>query len=263
MNNYLRYAIVLLVLFAPSTVIAQTHPLNIVKFYDPVLKEADLSNEEFKDKYITYDFSPVWKKWSNYDYTGFIGENFQRIRIRIFSVVKDFKSPDLYYIYGKSAVGNKISPFQGTFKIKHIKRFAIMHWGIDNKYKDSGLKAQGIIIGIYSLFQKRINGSSGFFEGTFSALWYIDSNDELQYDAIENYADSFSNNQFIGTWKSYDGKKVKKCNWGDHRIPEDGDLDIGVGEFFPNKKYAKFGWQSYIDAFEKNNYKLDTFNWNQ
>jgi hypothetical protein len=34
-----------------------------------------------------------------------------------------------------------------------------------------------------------------------------------------------------------------------------GDLDIGAGEFAPEKKYWRFGWQNYIDAYSRDNQK--------
>ncbi len=58
--------------------------------------------------------------------------------------------------------------------------------------------------------------------------------------------DSFSNNGFIGTWTSYKTNTSKKCNWGDYRIPDCGDLDSGTGEFFVSEKYLKNGWVSYM-----------------
>ena len=80
---------------------------------------------------------------------------------------------------------------------------------------------------------------------------------------IEDFADPFRNNQFMGSWKSYRGSLSLKCNWGDTRIPQDGDLDVGVGLFYPNEKYAKYGWQSFIDAERSRDYKRHEFNWNQ
>lgn len=73
-------------------------------------------------------------------------------------------------------------------------------------------------------------------------------------------ADGYSNCQYEGTWTSYKTSKTKTCNWGDYRIPNSKDLDNGCGEFIPQEKYAKFGWQNYIllftipydDDYEKN-----------
>jgi len=35
-------------------------------------------------------------------------------------------------------------------------------------------------------------------------------------------------------------------NWGDYRIPDSGELDLGAGEFSPAEKYWGNGWESYM-----------------
>ena len=48
----------------------------------------------------------------------------------------------------------------------------------------------------------------------------------------------------------YNSKLTKKCNWGDHRVPNPSeDFDIGAGFFSPNKKYEDMGWRNYIRAW--------------
>lgn len=51
---------------------------------------------------------------------------------------------------------------------------------------------------------------------------------------------------FVGSWTSYKTNIAKKCNWGDYRIPDSSDLDIGTGEFSVNEKYVKNDWLSYM-----------------
>ncbi|WP_260390444.1 hypothetical protein [Riemerella anatipestifer] len=67
----------------------------------------------------------------------------------------------------------------------------------------------------------------------------IDNKGQFRYDALNFFSDGFSNNQFVGSWTSYKTNITKRCNWGDYRIPESGDLDIGVGEFSVKDKYLK------------------------
>ncbi len=78
----------------------------------------------------------------------------------------------------------------------------------------------------------------------------IDDKGQFRYDALNFFSDGFSNNQFVGSWTSYKTNKTKRCNWGDYRIPESGDLDIGAGEFSVNDKYLKNGWKIYKLAQE-------------
>lgn len=73
---------------------------------------------------------------------------------------------------------------------------------------------------------------------------------KVVYDDIEKgISDSYYNNSCVGTWRSYRSKSEKKCNWGEYRIPGCGDLDIGAGEFSPNPKYFKYGWELYNRAY--------------
>ncbi len=44
---------------------------------------------------------------------------------------------------------------------------------------------------------------------------------------------------------SYKTNISKKCNFGDYRIPESVNLDIGAGEFSPDPKFFDKGWKSY------------------
>ena len=262
MKNIEKYLLTFLLVFFSANLLAEDKDLHIIKSYEPLLATINLVDVEIEEKYINYDFSNVWESGLRYEYFGFIGKNYQRIRVKLFSVTKDIKEQYRYYVSGKTAIDGDIEPFQGVFQITHIKRFKDMHWGCDDEYKDSGIKAQGILIGTYTLFQKRNGKEVGYFEGIYSALWYIDKNNNLKFDDIEDFADSYRNNQFIGVWKSNDGSVIMKSNWGDNRIPEDGDLDIGAGYFYPNPKYAKYGWQSYIEAEKTRNYDLHKFNWN-
>lgn len=127
-----------------------------------------------------------------------------------------------------------------------------MHWRVDDKYKSKGIKQEGIVVGEYHFAENRSQKFSGRFDGVFCSRWFIDRYGDLKYDDLEwDCSDSYCNNQFVGTWKSYDAEIPKTCNWGDSRIPQSGDLDIGTGEFYPNDKYVANGWQKLIDAWEK------------
>jgi hypothetical protein len=255
-KNINRALFILIFLLGSTNLFAQSLKVDVVEFYKPLILEKDLDTKDYVNEYARHDFSVVWRDSTNTGYLGFIGDNYQRIRIKILSIVKDNKKPQTYIITGKSAINNEIKSFQGTFVIKHIKRITKMHWGVDDEYKNKGIKAQGVLIGEYKLNQDRNLKESGYFEGTLSALWYIDKAGQVKFDDIENYSDPYRNNQFVGSWTSHNGMKKMKCNWGDYRIPDSGDLDIGAGEFSPNEKYKKNGWKSY--SFDQN----DGFQWN-
>ena len=213
-----------------------------------ILDNGELSRKEDKQSFLKYNFGPLWTDPDNSFVYGFIGENYQRIRIKIILATKLKNRPDTYIVKGKSLVKDNICEFSGTIKITKVRIYKKMHWGVDDKYKKTGIKKQGILIAAYHFLEDRTQRHSGIFDGLLSTSWYIDKIGKLKYDDIEKESDSYSNNQFVGTWKGYTNKLVKICNWGDYRIPFSGDLDGGAAEFSPVDKYVQFGWQSVRDA---------------
>jgi hypothetical protein len=218
------------------------------KWENELLKSEELSKTEYKYNITKYDFSPLWTKTENSGVYGFIGDNYQRLRIKIVSATKVKNSSDTYLIVGKSMVKNNICDFTGTIKITKARTYKKLHWGVDDEYKNKGIKKQGIIIAEYNFEEDRKQTHSGVFDGLLSTSWYIDKNGKLKYDDIRFDADGYGNNQFVGTWRGYKSDAVKTANWGDYRIPMSGDFDIGAGEFSPDNKYLQFGWQTYHDA---------------
>lgn len=223
------------------------------KWEKEILAQKGLSNKEYKADILKYDFAPLFVYTDNSSVFGFIGDNYQRIRIKIISAKKDITNPDKYAIYGKSMRSDNVIEFNGTITITKARVYTQMHWGMDDEYKEKGIKKQGIIIAAYKLQEDPKEADNGTFEGLLLTSWYIDRNDELKYDDIEYESDSYSNNQFVGIWRSNDDSIKLTCNWGDHRIPLSGDLDGGAGEFSPIDKFLQYGWQTYRDAYINNN----------
>ncbi|HVW14172.1 MAG TPA: hypothetical protein VHB54_10125 [Mucilaginibacter sp.] len=212
-----------------------------------------LINKEFKNELINNDFSQLFTRVENSIVYGFIGDNFQRIRIKLISVTKDLTSQDTYHFYGKSMVKGNVDEFNGTIKITNIRKFKALRHGCEDEYKYKGQKGEFILLGSYVFKENPKQNHSGVFKGTFCSNFFINKNNLIKYNDIENCSDSYTNNQFVGQWASYDGKLTQRCNWGDYRIPNSGDLNIGAGEFSPNDKYLKYGWQSRRDTFIDSN----------
>ena len=200
-----------------------------------------LKSQNFIDRYIPYDFSQLIKPHT--EFLGFIGSDYRRISITFTSVRRESNS-QTYSVTGTSLVINSKCDFTGTITIRQAREFETFHYGVDEMYRETGLKAQGVIIGEYSLKENKDEPHSGEFIGIMSLMWFIDKNGVLCYDNIDNYSDSYRNNQYIGIWKGYSSKNDKTCNWGEYRIPFSGDLDIGAGEFSPNEKYYEKGWKT-------------------
>lgn len=213
-------------------------------FKKKTLNNKFLSSTELKSQFIRYNFSSLFNQTDNSMVYGFIGNSYERIRIKFITVIKSNVSSDTYYVYGKSMVKTNICEFHGTITISNIRQVKTTSTGIDESYKNTGIKGQFIITGDYSFLENKNQSHSGKFKGTFVTSFYINKDGIVKYDDIDLNSDGYSNNAFVGEWNSYDGKLIQRCNWGDFRIPNSGDLDIGAGEFSPNAKYLKNGWQN-------------------
>lgn len=203
---------------------------------------------EKKNHLIKFDFGPLWTRvHDNASVLGYIGDNFQRMRIVILTANRNSKQPDTYSVTGKSMVKNVVRTFNGTMKV--TKASSLSATILDEEYKGEKVKDAGVIVGEYHFSENSKQTGTGSFDGVFATYWLIDRNGRLQYDEVMVGADGWRNNQFAGTWTSYRTKASKPASWGDSRIPVAGDLDIGAGEFSPEEKYVANGWQSYHDAY--------------
>jgi hypothetical protein len=204
-------------------------------------KEKSLNNQyvdslEIISEIEDYDFSEIWTEFQHARY-GFIGKNYQRIQIHFISIIKNQDNPLEYLVYGKSKVGNNICEFSGTMSPLHARYY---------KEFDVDTLKQGFLLSKCELFENPKQSYSGEFKGILKSNWYITTKGNIKYDDLQLAADSYSNNGFVGTWKNYKSKEEKTCNWGEFRIPFSGDLDIGVAEFHPNKKYLQYGWSDSL-----------------
>jgi hypothetical protein len=217
-----------------------------------LLNDEEFTKAEQKIRITRFNFAPLWTSTENSSVFGFIGEGFQRLRIKMISVTKEPDRPDTYTVSGKSMVKNVVRAFTGFIKITQARIRTNQHFGIDDEYKNK-VRESGIVVGQYHFLENKSETNTGSFDGEFATYWYIDLIGRLRYDDIESGADGYLNNQFVGNWTSYKTRTSKIANWGDYRIPLSGDLDIGAGEFSPDDKYVANGWHSYRDAYTNQN----------
>lgn len=249
-TNYLSSFFVIL-LFAVAA-FSQTN--DTAGWLRTFLDDERLEKADHKNRITKHDFGPMWTAGDNASVFGFIGDDYQRLRVKILTAHRDPRRPDTYNITGKSMVRNVVRAFTGTMKITAARVYKDQHDG-DGEYKSRGVKEHGFVAGEYHFAEDKNQTSTGTFDGVFVTNWYIDRGGRLKYDDVESFSDGYSNNQFAGTWTSYRSGAKRTANWGDSRIPLSGDLDIGAGEFSPDDKYLKNGWQSYRDAYQNNSRK--------
>ncbi len=224
------------------------------QYSDSYIDKGDIKNEICK-----YDFSTLWLLPGKTDIDikdagfianrpelkGFIGNDYQRIYIHFIQITKNTDNPCEYYVYGKSNVKGNICDFIGTITIELAREITFAyHEGEDFLVNINSVKKQGVIICKYNLYENSEQKYSGKFSGLLATSFFIDLNNEIKYNAIKGFSDSYNNNQYLGTWTSYSTEKSKVCNFGEWKIPDSGDLNIGAGEFHPNEKYFDKGWNS-------------------
>lgn len=210
----------------------------------------EIKTSDFTQEIMNHDLSDLWtlEKFEIENDTisirraeplGYIGENFQRFRIHFISVIQNPYNKLQYFVYGKTKVEENICSFQGSIFINESSTY---------NEGDIPMLKQGFVKGQYEFFEDSHQKGTGILRGDLRTDFYIDEDGNLKYDALVFAADGFQNNQFEGTWKSYNSASLKKCNWGDYRIPDSQGLDIGAGEFSPWDKYNAFGWAKYNKA---------------
>jgi len=178
---------------------------------------------------------------------GYIDTNYQRFYIHFTSMKKIKSLSHEYEVKGKTRVKDHICDFTGTIVITSAQLKDNCQPGIDS-FIWPGCKEGKITADVY-LKEKDSEPYSGFIKGRLKSDFVIDGNGTLLYDAISIIGDGFYNNQCEATWTSYKTHLSKKCNWGDFRIPDSKGFDWGDGEFSPNDKYVKNGWESYQKAY--------------
>jgi len=243
-------------------------PQNSVNFLQQLLLQESkneydggvLSSEELASTMNKYDFSSVWLQ-RNDAILGFIGDdNYQRLKIKFVTIVKNADDPAKYYVYGKSMVKANICSFLGEVKLLKIRQINIdakIKQNLFEEYRDEGenakkfLAPEYVLIAQYSFFEDPKTKDSGKFEGILKTNFYIYQDTVYYNDLRIEMNDNYNNNQFVGVWTSYAKGKSKICNWGEFRIPYAQKLDIGSGEFMPNAIYYPYGWASYTKHNEE------------
>ncbi len=192
------------------------------------------------DELSLIDLSDFWINNTTERRFGFIGENHRRLRIKFLSLIKDGENSNQYFIYGKSKVSENICEFQGLIEIKESYYLKTL------EYPDG---KTGILAGEYTFYENSKTKHSGIFRGYFVTYWYKDKDGKIKYNDLWDVSSMYNNNQFVGIWTKYDKSNKMTANWGDSRIPQSRDLDVGTSEFGINRKYQSNGWDSFIKSW--------------
>ncbi|QIX60158.1 hypothetical protein HER32_02730 [Hymenobacter sp. BT18] len=232
-----------------------TLPSESEQYRRQVLASSDLKPTELSRQYTARSFAPLWLHSDPDLVFGFIGDGYRRLQVKLLTIRPDAQQPGRYTVTGKAKVGTNITGFQGTFVLLHVRENKARPRAADDM-PTKAVKA-GIALVEYELREPEGQPTAGVFRGVLCTQWYQDRHGKLYYNDLQNYSDNYENNQFVGTWQSYKTGQVKRCNWGDYRMPNSGDFDQGAGEFSPQEKYWANGWQ----AFKGGGYQRDKAWW--
>ncbi|WP_456312215.1 hypothetical protein [Pseudomonas shirazensis] len=208
-----------------------------------IFNTEELVQKDEIEKFQKYNFSSVWTTTEDNVIFGVIGSNYQRILIKFISVKRDEKHQNEYIVYGKSQVKSNTCNFVGKITITKIQEVKNPKFGVDDEYKNAGIKKQALLIAKYKFVENNNQKDSGDFQGILQSIFYLDKDNVVKYNDIEINSDKYFNNAFVGTWRAHNSVKEKICNWADYRVPNvNCDFDIGTGEFTVSEKYSRNGW---------------------
>jgi hypothetical protein len=211
-----------------------------------------IKTNDFYKQMKDYDLSIVLmtdslsygEKFERSESLGFIGDDYQRFYIHFISIIKNPTHPYEYFAYGKTKVKENICTFQGTITIQSAQVYTEINPDVDSELN---VKKQGFAGCTLLLFEDSKQKSTGYIKGNLTINFFIDNKNNIRYDDLMFGADSFSNNEFVGTWTSYKTTISKKCNWGDNIIPDSWPgLSLGSVDSFIDPKYVKNGWGNYM-----------------
>ncbi|MEO0685646.1 MAG: hypothetical protein AAFY76_11540 [Cyanobacteria bacterium J06649_11] len=236
----MRYFLLILAILLSGSCFAQDSD----NFLRDFMGEQQLLAENILSEVAKDDFSALWVRTDNDLIYGIIGEQYQRIRIKLISVEKNPENPYEYLVVGKSMVKNNICDFKGVIRLEKVQLAEELYHGVDDEMADAGITQQGVLIASYDFVENQEQSHPGRFKGSLYSKWYRLANGVVQYDDLASISDEYMNNAFVGTWSSYHGNITKICNWGDYRVPMAKlGFDVGVAEFYASEAYEKFGWQ--------------------
>jgi hypothetical protein len=191
---------------------------------------------------VGYDLSAIWMTVDNQQ-NGVIGLDCKRIRIFITKVTRDAKDNLMYRVTGKSNVNGNICDFSGQIKL--LKAFASTP-GEESEHEHSGN-----LFAEYNFNEDKTQKGVGSFTGVFECFYYLDKKNRKGFlDKSSDIADGYFNRTYVGTWTSFSTKAVKKCIWGDYRLPFTFDFDCGDGEMHVCDKYVQNGWTTFNGGAE-------------
>ncbi len=215
------------------------------------VNRANVEKEELMSNFNSFDLSHIWLKNQDENF-GFIGAKYHKFDVLFLDIKKEKFS---YFVEGKARFSNLVYKFHGTVKVLNVrklnyhKELLVATNSKDEEYIEIFKLNRYMIISEINICS--INKGIGDICGIMVSYVY-ERNRQIFYDDLEFVSDGYSNNLFVGEWRNFmlAPKNKYRCCWGNYKIPNSGDLNVGIVDFCPNTKYLKYGWKSYYDALK-------------
>ena len=233
------------------TVIFLMFSMQVSKSYTPDYFDVDFNNYLLRMltrfKYVELNATEFSKKYTLTQYflnsdpvkmTGFIGNELERIKVKINSAQQDTSNPGIYKISGLTKVDKNISAFNGSVKIRSVYEF------------QEPITKHGLVICRFASELKE--EGSGPHKGKFVGDYYLVMSKVVEDVRFAKVTPHFlKNHSFAGCWKSANGKIIYPAYWGEDYVLEDlEDVFYGITQFSPlAPAIIDKSWKSYLEAY--------------
>ncbi|MFV0330250.1 MAG: hypothetical protein ACK5KL_10605 [Dysgonomonas sp.] len=157
-----------------------------------------------------YSFEPDIFCTGDSGQNGIFDKDNQQIKIHITKTEKIDNDSLAFHIVGKSDMKGVICQLEGKITILSVYKYMA----------DRVYPGQGIIFARYEFFENKEQEHPGIFRGIFKATIRINPKiQKIKLDERLNRGNLYNNRTYVGTWTTYDGETIKKCIWGDNRLP--------------------------------------------
>lgn len=202
---------------------------------------------------LKYDLTEFLYTDENFGTDGVFDTIYQRIQIHFERITRDSTDACIYHIIGADRLKGLVTPFEGRIQIDNIIE------NVGNIYERNVPSSDRLIefYASYKFTESVSKAGSGIFEGRLTIYMTMNEDNKLLDNMGEYMGDGFENFTYEGTWQNHNMGRIKQCTWGQGRLPNTKDFDVGAGGLFVNDKYRKNGWEmdennmNYLDNPKK------------
>ena len=91
-------------------------------------------------------------------------------------IPEDYKK----YGYDKFEIYDEMPKLETIFSADKIQESKREHFGVDDEYKNSGIKTQGLLSAKYEFYENKLQSHSGFFSGDLETKWFLDKDNKIE-----------------------------------------------------------------------------------